>query len=118
MSRRRHQRRRVEEEDKGDNNKKKLGMLQCFGGNQSVLVSQLRDVSEVLADGFGKPADDLLNGLMQKRDGVQEISRASSLDHTARNHINHPRLAKKCARKNSAKQSTLITRKCFEKVTT
>ena len=57
----------VEEEDKGDNNKKKLWECsQCFGGNQSVLVSQLRDVSEVLADGFGKPADDLLNGLMQK----------------------------------------------------
>ena len=49
-----------------DNKSKKLWECsQCFG-NQSVLVSQLRDVSEVLADGFGKPADDLLNGLMQK----------------------------------------------------
>jgi ribosomal protein S18 acetylase RimI-like enzyme len=45
--------------------KKRWECSQCFG-NQSVLVSQLRDVSEVLADGFGKPADDLLNGLMQK----------------------------------------------------
>ena len=61
-----------EEEDKEEestentNNKKKLlECSQCFE-NQSVLVSQLRDVSEVLADGFGKPADDLLNGLMQK----------------------------------------------------
>ena len=60
----------IEEEEKesteNTNNKKKLWECsQCFG-NQSVLVSQLRDVSEVLADGFGKPADDLLNGLMQK----------------------------------------------------
>ena len=55
-----------EESIENTNNKKKLWECsQCFG-NQSVLVSQLRDVSEVLADGFGKPADDLLNGLMQK----------------------------------------------------
>ena len=55
-----------EESTENTNNKKKLWECsQCFG-NQSVLVSQLRDVSEVLADGFGKPADDLLNGLMQK----------------------------------------------------
>ena len=44
---------------------KKWECSQCFG-NQSLLVSQLRDVSEVLSNGFNEPADDLLNGLMQK----------------------------------------------------